>query len=83
MKKKREKLLQKQNERCTHFKELLRIYVELENRLKAMEEKTDEKLMKQKPTFTVLMVFEKLNRYIFICKWHFLTTNIVSFVKNS
>ena len=37
--KNRDKFLQKQNDRYIHFKELLRNYVEIENRLKAMEEK--------------------------------------------
>ena len=35
--KNRDKLSQKQNDRYIHFKELLRKYVELENRLKALE----------------------------------------------
>ena len=33
----RDKLFQKQNDRCIHFKELLRSYVDQENRLKVME----------------------------------------------
>ena len=32
-------LLQKQNNRCIQFRDLVRSYVELENRLEAMEEK--------------------------------------------
>ena len=40
MKKNREKiLLQKQNNRSMHFRDLVVSYVELENRLKALEEK--------------------------------------------
>ena len=39
MKKNREKLLQKQNDRCVDYKELLTSYVELENKLKMMAEK--------------------------------------------
>ena len=35
--KKIKRLLQKQNDRYIHFEKLLRNYVELENRLKAME----------------------------------------------
>ena len=38
MKKNTDKLLQKQTDRYIHFKELLRNYVDLENRLKALEE---------------------------------------------
>ena len=38
MKKNRDKRLQKQNDRYVHFKDLVRSYVELENRLIAMEE---------------------------------------------
>ena len=45
MKENKEKLLQKQNERYIHFKELVRSYVKLENRLKALEEKTDNKIL--------------------------------------
>ena len=37
--KNREKLLQKQSNRYTNFKELHRSYVELQNKLKALEEK--------------------------------------------
>ena len=37
--KKREKLLQKQSNSYINFKELVRSYVDLENRLKAMDEK--------------------------------------------
>ena len=37
IRKKRDKLIQKQNNRYTICKELLRSYVELENRLKAIE----------------------------------------------
>ena len=36
--KNRERLLQKQNDRYINYKELLRSYVELENKLKMMEE---------------------------------------------
>ena len=36
--KNREKLLQKQNNRYTNFKELHRSYVDLQNKLKALEE---------------------------------------------
>ena len=32
-------LLQKQNKRCIQFRNIVRSYVELENRLKVMEEK--------------------------------------------
>ena len=39
MKKNREKiLLQKQNNRCIQFRDLVASYVELENRLKTLEE---------------------------------------------
>ena len=38
MKEKRNKILQKQNERNIKLEELVRTYVELENRLKALEE---------------------------------------------
>ena len=38
MKTKRKKLLQKQNNRSIQFKDLVIPYVELENRLKALEE---------------------------------------------
>ena len=38
MKINKEKLLQKQNNRYIHFKELLRKYVKLENRLRTLEE---------------------------------------------
>ena len=37
--KNREKLLQKQNNRHIYYKELLRSYAELKNKLKALEEK--------------------------------------------
>ena len=37
--KNREKLLRKQNDRYTNYKELHRSYVELQNKLKALEEK--------------------------------------------
>ena len=37
--KNRDNLLQKQNDRCIIYKELLRSYAELENKLKVMEEK--------------------------------------------
>ena len=36
----RDKLLRKQNDRYVHFKELLTNYVELENRLKFLQEKS-------------------------------------------
>ena len=36
----KDKLLQKQTDRFIHFKELARTYVELGNRVKALEEKT-------------------------------------------
>ena len=39
MQKNKNKLIQKQNARDIHFKVLLISYVELENRLRAMEEK--------------------------------------------
>ena len=40
MKQNREKIiLQKQNKRCKHFRDLVKSYVELENRSKALEEK--------------------------------------------
>ena len=40
MKKKREKtLLQKQNKRCIQIRDLIRSYVELENKSEALEEK--------------------------------------------
>ena len=40
MKKNREKIiLQKQNNRCIQFRDLVISYVELENKLKALEEK--------------------------------------------
>ena len=42
MRKKRKKLLQKQNETYVHFKELFRYYVELENKLKALKENSSE-----------------------------------------
>ena len=41
--KNREKLLQKQNDRYTNYKELHRSYVELQNKLKMMEEKLSKK----------------------------------------
>ena len=40
--KKNDKLLQKQNDRLLHLKELVRTYVESENRFTAMEEKTSK-----------------------------------------
>ena len=43
--KKEDKFLQKQNDRYIHFKELLGNYVELANRLKALEEKADNILL--------------------------------------
>ena len=39
--KNRKKILQKQNNRCIQFRDLVRSYVELENRLKSLEEKVD------------------------------------------
>ena len=42
IRKKRDKLIQKQNNRCTIYKELLRSYAELENRLKAMERSSQQ-----------------------------------------
>ena len=36
--KNREKLLQKQNDRCIHLKKIIRKYVELEKRLEAIDE---------------------------------------------
>ena len=41
--KKRDILLQNQIERYIHFKELLRNYVELKNRLETLKEKIDNK----------------------------------------
>ena len=38
--KSREKILQKQNNRYKNFKELHRSYIELENKLKAIEKKS-------------------------------------------
>ena len=37
--KNKEKLLQKQNDRYIHFKEIVRTYVQLQNRMKALDEK--------------------------------------------
>ena len=37
------KLLQKQNDMCTQFKKLVRSYVDLENRLKALEDEPEKK----------------------------------------
>ena len=53
-----DKLLQKQNERYIRFKELLRNYVELQNRLKALEENFSKKPSKQ------MYFFKKMNRYM-------------------
>ena len=39
----KDKLLQKKNDRYIHFIDLLRSYLELENRLKVLEETTDSK----------------------------------------
>ena len=39
MKKNKDKLLQKQNDRFIHFKEIVRTCVDLENRFEAMKEK--------------------------------------------
>ena len=55
---KRNKVLQKQNDRYLHFKKLLINYADLGNRLKASE----------KISYTT---DRKVNRCILICKWHF------------
>ena len=48
--KKKDRLLQKQNDRCIHFKDFVRFHGEIQNRLKAMEEyfslKDSEKTIK-------------------------------------
>ena len=52
MKKNRDKLFWKQNDRYINHKELLRSYVELENKLKASEEKlkiNDSEIILAKP----------------------------------
>ena len=43
MDKNKEKLLREQNNRFISFEELIKIYVELEDRLKALEEKFSKK----------------------------------------
>ena len=90
--KNRDELLQKQNERNIHFKEFLRNYFELENRSKTLKEKTDNKSSElndsedktpTKSTFTITMVFKKLNNYTIFCKWHSLTIHVANFAKDS
>ena len=39
------KFLQQQNDRVLHFKELVRSYVEMDNRLKALEGEADNKIL--------------------------------------
>ena len=41
MEKNEDEILQQQNDRYKQFKNLIRSYIELENRLKALKEKTD------------------------------------------
>ena len=43
LKKREDKILEQQNDRNLHFKDLLRSYINLEKRLKTLEEKTDKK----------------------------------------
>ena len=74
--KNRDKLLQKQHNKCTHFKELVRNYIDLENRLKALEENFIH--TNRKKFFS-----KKLDRYILLCKWHFLVTHYANFLKDS
>ena len=45
MKKNKEKLLEKQNDRYINFKELVRTYVELENRFKSIGRKGTQKII--------------------------------------
>ena len=70
--KNRDKLLQKQNDyrnkRYTDYKELLKSYVELQNKIKNIGRKV---------SYTTN---RKLNRFVIISKWHSLTTYTVKSV---
>ena len=74
--KKTGKLLQKQKDRYIKFKELLRNYVELENRIKALG-KISHTTNRRK------VIFKTLNRKILLNKSHSLTTPLANFVKDS
>ena len=42
---KKTKLLQQQNDRTLHFNDLVRFYVEMDNRLKSLEGEADNKIL--------------------------------------
>ena len=62
MKKNKDELLQKQNDKFKSFEELLMSYVELENRIKALEENVSKNNWENKEKFHKCYLLRTINK---------------------